>query len=86
MCQGRGIAAVVTVLLLCMLLHCKNADAASYTVGDAAGWTFNVQNWPKGKSFKAGDVLGKYEQVYHVQFLKEISNRSHFSSPDLHLN
>ncbi|KAB1207001.1 Basic blue protein [Morella rubra] len=64
--RGRGIAAVVTVLLLCMLLHCKNADAASYTVGDAAGWTFNVQNWPKGKSFKAGDVLVfNYIPLFH---------------------
>ncbi|KAB1207030.1 Basic blue protein [Morella rubra] len=33
------------------------ADAATYTVGDAGGWTFNVAGWPKGKRFRAGDVL-----------------------------
>jgi hypothetical protein len=60
MAQARGSAIVATLLLLCVLLVCKNVDATNYTVGDAGGWRFNVKDWPNGKSFKAGDVLGKY--------------------------
>ncbi|KAF5955145.1 hypothetical protein HYC85_008001 [Camellia sinensis] len=45
MSEGRGISQWVA------------SDGATYTVGGAGGWTFNLSNWPKGKSFKAGDVL-----------------------------
>jgi hypothetical protein len=34
--------------------------ADTYIVGDNKGWSFGVQNWPAGKTFKAGDILGKY--------------------------
>ena len=64
--QGRGSAIVVSVLLLGMLLHCGNVLAATYTVGDAGGWTFNVVGWPNGKTFRAGDVLGKYESLFSI--------------------
>ncbi|KAH8520731.1 hypothetical protein POPTR_001G209300v4 [Populus trichocarpa] len=59
MVQGRGSAMVATVaVMLCMLLlHFDMAHAATYTVGGPGGWTFNVSGWPKGKSFKAGDIL-----------------------------
>ncbi|KAK7852118.1 basic blue protein [Quercus suber] len=60
MAQGRGSAMVATVFL-CMLmfvLHSEMAHAATYTVGDSGGWTFNVAGWPKGKQFRAGDTLG----------------------------
>ncbi|CAK7357011.1 unnamed protein product [Dovyalis caffra] len=59
MAQGRGSAMAVTVtILLCMIqLHFEIASAAIYTVGGRGGWIFNVAGWPKGKSFKAGDVL-----------------------------
>lgn len=64
MAQGRGSASQVKLtvaLLLCLLLvFLENIDAATYTVGDSNGWTFNMVNWPKGKRFRAGDVLGKY--------------------------
>ncbi|PQM36479.1 basic blue protein-like [Prunus yedoensis var. nudiflora] len=58
--QRRGSAGVGVVLMMCLsllLLHSEWAEARSYTVGDAGGWTFNVAGWPKGKPFKAGDVL-----------------------------
>jgi hypothetical protein len=59
MARGRGSAMVVATALLCMLLlHSEMAHAAVYTVGDAGGWTFNVVGWPKGKRFRAGDILG----------------------------
>ena len=64
--QGRGRAIVVSILLLGMLLHCGNVLAATYTVGDAGGWTFNVVGWPNGKTFRAGDVLGKYESLFSI--------------------
>ena len=59
MAQERGSAIFAIVLILGLLLHCENVWATTFTVGDAGGWTFNVSNWPNGKTFKAGDVLGK---------------------------
>jgi len=38
----------------------EHVHAATYTVGDSSGWTFNTDTWPKGKRFRAGDVLGKF--------------------------
>ncbi|XP_077240011.1 basic blue protein-like [Tasmannia lanceolata] len=67
MAQGRGSAHVaMAVVLLCLLVHCEIAQAATYTVGDSGGWTFNVVNWPNGKRFSAGDVLVfKYSPAIH---------------------
>ncbi|XP_042498204.1 basic blue protein-like [Macadamia integrifolia] len=69
MAQGRGSAArivMVGIQLLALLLHCEIVHAATYTVGDSGGWTFNVVNWPKGKSFRAGDTLVfKYSASSH---------------------
>ncbi|XP_021284810.1 basic blue protein-like [Herrania umbratica] len=70
MAQGRGRAdyqAKFTVaLLLCLLVCLQNIDAATYTVGGASGWTFNMATWPKGKSFRAGDVLVfNYDATIH---------------------
>lgn len=62
--QGRDAHAVVaTVLLMVLFLHCKNAQAATYTVGDASGWSFNTEGWTEGKTFNAGDVLGNNEMI-----------------------
>ena len=62
MAQRRGCAIFATVLLL-GLLHCENVWATTFTVGDDHGWDFSVFGWPPNKdtTFKAGDVLGKYE-------------------------
>ncbi|KAJ6427641.1 hypothetical protein OIU84_023100 [Salix udensis] len=59
MVQGRGsaMAVAVTAMLCMMLLRFDMAHAATYSVGGPGGWTFNVSGWPKGKSFKAGDIL-----------------------------
>lgn len=54
---GRGSAAVATVLLCMLVLDFGMAQAATYTVGGSAGWSFNVASWTKGKRFKAGDTL-----------------------------
>lgn len=53
-----GLAIGVTILSLFALTN--PILAATYTVGGAGGWTFNVNNWPNGKSFKPGDVLGLF--------------------------
>ncbi|KAG4970837.1 hypothetical protein JHK82_036531 [Glycine max] len=65
MAQGRSSAA--TMLLLCMLvLYSEMVHAATYVVGDATGWAYNVNSWPNGKSFKAGDILEfKYSPFAH---------------------
>ncbi|GLU16614.1 hypothetical protein SLE2022_330400 [Rubroshorea leprosula] len=60
MSQGRGSADRATTaaaLILCLLICFGSVHAATYTVGDSSGWTFNMASWPKGKRFKAGDVL-----------------------------
>ncbi|KAL6315765.1 hypothetical protein AAG906_007192 [Vitis piasezkii] len=60
MSQGRGSvgkAMLIMVALLCLLVHSAPVHAATYTVGDADGWIYDVVNWPNGKTFKAGDVL-----------------------------
>ncbi|CAL9199123.1 basic blue protein-like [Musa acuminata AAA Group] len=70
MAQGRGSAGgQVTVVLwaavLCLLLA-QVAEAATYTVGDTRGWSFNMDSWPRGKRFRAGDVLVfKYNPLVH---------------------
>ena len=67
--QGRGSAArgsgaaVVALVLLCVLLHGEVAESAVYTVGDRGGWGFNSASWPRGKRFRAGDVLGQCDYL-----------------------
>nr|CAB3499036.1 unnamed protein product [Digitaria exilis] len=69
--QGRGsargnTAAVLALVLLCVLVHSELAESAVYTVGDRGGWSFNSANWPRGKRFRAGDVLVfKYSPKEH---------------------
>ncbi|KAK4276682.1 hypothetical protein QN277_014804 [Acacia crassicarpa] len=69
MWRGRGSAAltmVTWVALLCVLVQMEPANAATYTVGGAAGWGFNSVTWPKGKRFRAGDVLVfNYDATMH---------------------
>ncbi|KAF9687129.1 hypothetical protein SADUNF_Sadunf02G0061600 [Salix dunnii] len=60
MVQGRGSADLVVVnmaALLCLIVLTGHVHAATYTVGGSGGWTLNVDSWPKGKRFKAGDTL-----------------------------
>lgn len=47
------------MVLWLLLLHFEMGSAATYTVGGSSGWTFNVSGWPKGKRFRAGDIIGK---------------------------
>ncbi|CAD5185716.1 unnamed protein product [Musa acuminata subsp. malaccensis] len=68
--QGRGSAGgQVTVVLwvaVLSLLLAQVAEAATYTVGDTRGWSFNMDSWPRGKRFRAGDVLVfKYNPLVH---------------------
>ncbi|XP_021857915.2 basic blue protein-like [Spinacia oleracea] len=69
--MAQGIVSAKLVLLLVvgilyLLTITKPAYATDFTVGDAKGWTFNVKNWPEGKSFKAGDVLAfNYDKERH---------------------
>ncbi|XP_050208959.1 basic blue protein-like [Mercurialis annua] len=55
--QGRGSAMVAMVVLFMLIFQLEMGSAAVYTVGGGAGWTFNLASWPKGKSFRAGDIL-----------------------------
>ncbi|CAI8589716.1 unnamed protein product [Vicia faba] len=56
-CSGNS-TNVITMLILCMFVfHPKMICAEIFTVGDGQGWSFGVENWPAGKTFKAGDTL-----------------------------
>jgi hypothetical protein len=62
MAGGVGVVA----LALCVLLAhrvVREARAASYTVGNSAGWDISADlpSWADGKTFNVGDVLGMYE-------------------------
>lgn len=61
--EGRGSAIAVGMMIVGMVMVSQVAEAATYTVGDAGGWTFNVAAWPKGKRFRAGDTLGIYVKL-----------------------
>ena len=55
--------ALRVALALCVMLAygvAWEAQAASYTVGDSAGWDIsaNLPSWAAGKTFNVGDVLG----------------------------
>ncbi|RLN12328.1 basic blue protein-like [Panicum miliaceum] len=79
--RGRGSASSVTALLcaaaaaaaaaaVLLVASAPGAEAAgaTYLVGDAAGWTRNVDygQWLAGKTFHAGDTLVfKYNATYH---------------------
>jgi hypothetical protein len=61
--QRLSMARVRVALALCVLLaHALawEARAASYTVGDSAGWDISADlpSWAVGKTFNVGDVLG----------------------------
>jgi hypothetical protein len=67
---SNGVAVLgAAVLLIGFLLVSGGpplAEAAKYTVGDYGGWKFNVAGWAKGRTFRAGDVLGElnlYERI-----------------------
>ncbi|KAI9087250.1 hypothetical protein K1719_030885 [Acacia pycnantha] len=62
MAMGRGSAIISGLLLLfcftvVLLSNSGMAQAATFTVGDGGGWSFNTQGWPQGKRFRAGDTL-----------------------------
>ncbi|KAG8493839.1 hypothetical protein CXB51_011125 [Gossypium anomalum] len=70
MAQGRGSASQATMsaiaLLLCLMVCLETIDVATYTVGGSNGWAFNTATWPKGKRFRAGDVLVfNYDATIH---------------------
>ncbi|KAM1481774.1 hypothetical protein EV1_033631 [Malus domestica] len=48
---------VQVVVVLCLMLHLEYTHAVTQAVGDSSGWTFNSDNWPKGKHFRADNVL-----------------------------
>ncbi|CAL5047228.1 unnamed protein product [Urochloa decumbens] len=68
--SNGGALAVAVAALLCAaaVLPAAEAAGATYLVGDAAGWTHNVDygQWLAGKTFHAGDTLVfKYNTTYH---------------------
>jgi hypothetical protein len=58
--EGRCSASIILMLLCLSVFHSMMIRADTYIVGDNKGWSFGVQNWTAGKTFKAGDILGKY--------------------------
>ena len=58
----------VALALMCVLLlvdaAARRAEAASYNVGNSAGWDLSADlpSWASGKTFYVGDVLGTSEE------------------------
>uniref|UniRef100_A0ACD5UTW7 Uncharacterized protein n=1 Tax=Avena sativa TaxID=4498 RepID=A0ACD5UTW7_AVESA len=64
-------AQVHVALALCVLLAhgvVQEARAASYTVGNSAGWDISADlpSWAEGKTFNVGDVLVFTYSKYHT--------------------
>ena len=60
-CNGAavlGAAAAVVIVGFLVMSAAPLAEAARYTVGDSGGWRCYAEGWAKGKTFRAGDVLG----------------------------
>ncbi|XP_039049456.1 chemocyanin-like isoform X2 [Hibiscus syriacus] len=55
-CSSSPVIAVACTLAL-FLAQSEITQAKTFTVGEASGWSFNVQSWTRGKKFKAGDAL-----------------------------
>ncbi|XP_058191823.1 basic blue protein-like [Rhododendron vialii] len=80
--RGRGNAiftvAAAAALVLCAvaLFNGETAEAASFIVGNAKGWAFDVNDWPNGKSFKAEDTLvfNYNPKLHNVVVVKESSD------------
>jgi hypothetical protein len=59
-CSAIGVVLASTLLVILSLqFKIAIAKAATFTVGDTSGWTFNIQSWTDGKKFNAGDSLSK---------------------------
>lgn len=74
--QKKGNATILFLAKIAFLLFAmtsNTAHATTYTVGDSTGWIFNVAGWENGKSFKAGDTLGK---LILFLFDKELINNN----------
>ncbi|TKY71319.1 Basic blue protein [Spatholobus suberectus] len=57
MAQGSSTTIFLLLLFPMLVLYSEMVRADTYTVGNAGRWTFDVVDWPNGKSFKAGDTL-----------------------------
>ncbi|OEL21314.1 hypothetical protein BAE44_0017667 [Dichanthelium oligosanthes] len=66
MAQGR----VALALCVLLLVHgvARRAEAASYNVGNSAGWDLSADlpSWADGKTFNVGDVLVFQYSKYHT--------------------
>lgn len=74
--QKKGNATILLLAKIAFLLFAmtsNTAHATTYTVGDSTGWIFNLAGWENGKSFKAGDTLGK---LILFLFDKELINNN----------
>ncbi|KAL4355933.1 hypothetical protein HN51_027305 [Arachis hypogaea] len=65
--MNKALALVASSFLI-LLLASPTVFATDYTVGDASGWTLEVNytKWATGKEFKVGDTLTfKYSPSFH---------------------
>ncbi|KAK6940546.1 Phytocyanin domain [Dillenia turbinata] len=65
-CSARKALLIAITLLVSLALHFEAIQAADYIVGESSGWTFDVENWSKGKKFKSGDnLIFNYDTSLH---------------------
>ncbi|KAG2573735.1 stellacyanin-like [Panicum virgatum] len=65
---GARVALALCALLLLVDGVAQRAEAASYTVGNSAGWDLSADlpSWANGKTFYVGDVLVFQYSRYHT--------------------
>ena len=65
---GARVALALCALLLLVDGVARRAEAASYTVGNSAGWDLSADlpSWANGKTFYVGDVLGTIENLASI--------------------
>ncbi|GJN26832.1 hypothetical protein PR202_gb14792 [Eleusine coracana subsp. coracana] len=68
MAQARRVALTLCVVLLVLGVASRGAEAASYNVGNSAGWDLSADfpSWLSGKTFYVGDDLVFQYSRYHT--------------------
>lgn len=70
--RSRSLAVLLqATMLFVMLLQSEAIHPKGYMVGDDEGWglTIDMETWPRGKQFFAGDILGIIPYINLLSFI-----------------
>jgi hypothetical protein len=74
---GARVALALCGVLLLVHGVARRAEAASYKVGNSAGWDISADlpSWANGQTFYVGDVLGTKQSTWCTGFTAVRSER-----------